>query len=356
LVSDDFKYFYFAIGFFILFYIPKLVFLIFHFAEDILKLTARIVKYFTTETTVANETAEKISRSKFLSMIGIVVAAIPFVSIFHGIFRGRFNFKVNKETLRFDNLPKSFDGIKVLQFSDMHIGSFYGNEEKIEAAVELMNSQEPDIVLFTGDMVNNSAFELDRFIDILSKIKATIGKYSILGNHDYGEYVAWNSEEEKRKNFESLISKHKECGFNILLNENDTININGENISIIGIENWGLPPFPQYGDFRKAAKGTENSLFKILLSHDPSHWDAEILNKTDIDLTLSGHTHGFQFGIKIPGFHWSPVKYKYPRWSGLYYENNQYLYVNIGLGYIAFPGRVGSPPEIALFELKSTLV
>ena len=207
--------------------------------------------------------------------------------------------------------------------------------------------------MFTGDLVNNSSYEIDEFLPLLKKLKAKYGKYSILGNHDYGDYSNWSSDEEKQANFERMISLQEEAGFEVLRNENRQIKIEGESIQLVGLENWGQPPFPQYGNLNKAMMGVEEDKVTILLSHDPSHWDAEVLNKTNIDLTLAGHTHGMQFGIEIPGFKWSPVQFKYPRWGGLYTENNQHLYVNRGIGYIGVAARVGISPEVTVLELQS---
>lgn len=350
---DFYRKLFFVIGITILVIVPKLVFIIFHLTDDIVHLVRIIIaKIFPVTETIENS-GNTISRAKFLTQVGIIAAAIPFTSIIYGMVKGRFNYKVRKLKLTFPNLPTSFNGLKVLQISDFHIGSFTGKQNEIKHIVDLVNEQNADLLFFTGDLVNNYAFETDEFVDILKNMKANIGMYSILGNHDYGDYGAWESKTEKEANMKKLINRHKEIGFNILLNESNTVNINGEEIAVIGVENWGLPPFPQYGNLDKAMNGNAEKSFKILLSHDPSHWEAEVLKKTNIDLTLSGHTHGMQFGIEIGSFKWSPVKYKYPRWAGLYTENKQHLYVNRGIGFIAFPGRVGIMPEITVFELQS---
>lgn len=342
------------IGVIILFTVPKLVFITFHLADDIVHVIRLVIaKLYPASGSLNN--AATISRAKFLTQVGIITAAIPFTSILYGMIKGKFNYKVRKFSLAFNNLPENFNGLKILQISDFHIGSFTGNRDEIEHIVELINEQECDLLFFTGDLVNNFADEVDEFKDILIKLEAKIGKYSILGNHDYGDYVPWNSKEERTVNLNKLINIQKEIGFNMLLNENHTLKINGAEISIIGVENWGLPPFPQHGDLNKAMNGSGEKPFKILLSHDPSHWDAEVLGKTDIDLTLSGHTHGMQFGVEIGNFKWSPVKLRYPRWADLYTEKKQHLYVNRGIGFIAFPGRVGIMPEITVFELFSKL-
>ncbi len=348
-----FKNFYILAGVFILFYIPKLLFITFHLAEDIIHITKWVVhKLSSNKDTIIEQSENGISRAKFISQLGLVLAAIPFTSILYGMAKGRFNFRLSHEKLGFSNLPQAFDGFKIIQISDIHIGSFFGHENQVIKAIELINEQKPDLILFTGDLVNNFAEELDGWIPILSKLKAKYGLYSILGNHDYGDYFEWKNEAEKTQNLEKLKQEHHNIGFRLLLNESKKVKIGDSEIALIGVENWGLPPFPQYGNLNDAIINSEIAPFKILLSHDPSHWDAEVIGKTDIDLTLSGHTHGMQFGIEIGNIKWSPVKYKYPRWAGLYKENDQYLYVNRGFGYIGFPGRVGMPPEITIIELK----
>jgi len=342
----------FVLGFFVLFYIPKLVFIVFQLGEDVIHLLAKAADWFSPAESIAASTARKISRSEFLSRVGIFAAAIPFVSIANGILRGRFDFTVRRHTLQFPNLPAAFDGLKVVQISDFHIGSFIGSEEHAARAVQKINEQQADIILFTGDIVNNKADELQNFLPVLKKLKAPLGKYAILGNHDYGDYVRWPNLESKQKNLSQLKEHFKTMDFKLLLNESEKIIVDGQELGLIGVENWGLPPFPQYGDLEKAQQNSAAVPFKILLSHDPAHWEAEVLDKTDIDLTLSGHTHGMQFGIEIPGWRWSPVNLRYKYWGGLYKEKGQYLYVNTGIGFIAFPGRVGMPPEITVLELK----
>ncbi len=350
-----FKNFFLLAGIFILFYIPKLTFIVFHLTEDLIHLVKWVItKLSISPTKVSSGELSGISRAKFISQLGLIIASIPFSSILYGILKGRFNFRLVHEKFSFPNLPNAFDGFKVIQISDMHIGSFHGHEGQVKKAIELINEQEPDIILFTGDIVNNFAEELNGWIPILSNLKAKYGKYSILGNHDYGDYFVWKNNTEKEQNLDNLKQAHKDIGFKLLLNESVDVELNGNKIGLIGVENWGLPPFPQYGNLKQAMNGSFDYPFKILLSHDPSHWDAEVIKETDIDLTLSGHTHGMQFGIEVGNLKWSPVKYKYPRWAGLYKEKDQYLYVNRGFGYIGFPGRVGMPPEITVIELKTT--
>ena len=343
-------YFHLLSGSFFLFYLPKLVFILFNLLDDIVLLFKKVFgKKKEAEKTEDN----LISRRQFITRTGIVAAGLPFLSIAYGIKWGRFNYTIRNQKLFFENLPKAFNGFKILQISDFHLGSFIGSEDKIEDAVNIINEQNADIILFTGDFVNNVSKEIDPFINSLKNLKARFGVYSVLGNHDYGDYVRWNSEEEKNENLKRLISLQKEIGFDLLLNESRKIRINNDEINILGVENWGLKPFPQIGDLNKALADVEENSFKVLMSHDPTHWDEQVLGKTNIDLTLSGHTHGAQFGIEIPGWRWSPVNLRYKRWGGLYKEANQHLYVNTGIGFIGFPGRVGMPPEITVLELNN---
>jgi hypothetical protein len=279
------------------------------------------------------------------------VAAIPVASVLYGVTKGKFNYRIIHERIGFKNLPEPFRGLKIVQISDMHLGSFRQKYEQIARAVEMINEQGPDLIFFTGDLVNNFAEETDGWAPVLAKMKAKYGKFSILGNHDYGDYSEWESPAAKEKNLTAIKNFHKKIGFRLLLNESETLTINDEEIALVGVENWGKPPFPQHGDLNKALANVAPEQFKMLLSHDPSHWDEEVLTGTDIDITFSGHTHGMQFGIERAGIKWSPIQYKYPRWGGLYNEKEQYLYVNRGLGYHGFSGRIGMPPEITVIEL-----
>ncbi len=291
-----------------------------------------------------------------LLIIGGLLGIFLLAAIIRGIIIGRFDFRVVRQALDFDNLPRAFEGLKIVQISDMHIGSFYNHHDRVQEAIELINELSPDLILFTGDMVNNTAEETKGWKEIFAGLRASMGKFSILGNHDYGDYIRWSSEEAKKKNLQELIDFERSAGFDIMLNENRIIERNGEKIAIIGVENWGNPPFARYGYLPDAMRGTEHLPFSILMSHDPSHWDEEVFGKTHIDLTLSGHTHGMQFGIIIGNWKWSPVQWRYERWGGLYRHNGQCLYVNRGLGHIGFPGRVGMLPEITLIELRRTNV
>lgn len=295
------------------------------------------------------------SRRKFISQIALGIAAIPFFSILYGIFEGKYNFKVFKHGIFFEDLPENFDGFKILQISDIHCGSF-DNKEKIEYAIDLINQQEFDVLVFTGDLVNNFASEMDNWISVFRCIKTPkYGKYSILGNHDYGEYTIWDSKEEKQKNFEAIKGLHEKIGFKLLLNENVILRKDGQEIAIVGVENWGdIARFQRRGDLDKASVSLTPEDFKILLSHDPSHFEKKIkTHPKNFQLTLSGHTHGFQFGVEIPDkFKWSPIQYVYKYWAGLYQENGRFIYVNRGFGFHAYSGRVGIFPEITILELK----
>ncbi len=356
LISGDkiLAYFHAVSGAFVLFYVPKLVFVIFNLFDDIIFQIRKIISTRKNKSVNNSQQLPSVSRRKFLNQVGIVFAGIPFVSLFYGITVGRFDFSLRELDLKFPRLPDQFNGLKIAQISDFHIGTFLHYPDKVKQIVELVNEQKPDLIFFTGDFVNNLAIEMNAFLDILTGLDAKLGKYSILGNHDYGEYVPWESEKDKKDNIRHLIELEKQVGFDLLLDESRIVKIGDQQIEIIGIENWGLPPFPQYGDLNKALSGTNPDNFKILLSHDPTHWDAQVLGDTDIDLTLSGHTHGAQFGIEIPGWRWSPATVRYDRWGGLYTEGEQKLYINTGLGSIGYPGRVGMPPEITVFTLRSS--
>jgi uncharacterized protein len=343
-----------VVAFAFLFYFPKLIFVLFHLVEDISYQIHRLITWLRTYNRKENPHPRPGERDKWklLSKTGLVIALIPFLAIIYGIAIERFNFKVINQTIEHESIPSSFDGFRIVHISDLHAGSFYGHERQVERAVRKINRQNADLILFTGDLVNNFTSEIDTFVEILQDLNAVHGMYSVLGNHDYGDYFQWESMEAKEKNMKQMISSHHEIGFRLLLNEWDSLVVNGEKIAIIGVENWGELPFPRYGDLEEASRGTEDFPFRILLTHDPSHWDAEVLDG-NIELTLAGHTHGFQFGIELGNISWSPSKFKYPRWGGLYRENAQFLYVNRGLGYVGFPGRVGMPPEITVIELRS---
>lgn len=352
----EYYFFFMGFGLLMLIFMPKLIAALFHLTDDILHLFRRITAYFVRSfepTETAASSTSNINRWQFITRIGWAVAALPFFGILYGIGRGRYRFRTEKVSLAFDNLPASFKGFKIVHLSDIHIGSFFNNHEAVQRGVDMVNALKPDLIFFTGDMVNNYADEVKGWEDVLGGLKAKHGKFSVFGNHDYGDYVQWDSASAKAANLEKLADYHKAMGFKLLTNEWTEIKSeSGETFEIIGMENWGMGGFSKYGDLAKATAGTDSKRFQILMSHDPSHWDAEVMKKTTIDLTLAGHTHGMQFGVEIPGWiKWSPVKYRYPRWGGLYTEGKQHLYVNRGFGYIGFPGRVGMPPEITLIEL-----
>lgn len=301
--------------------------------------------------TVAITEGEAITRSAFLSWLGFIAGGTLFSQLLYG-FKNKYNYQVKKVKLQFDNLPSSFKGLKVVQLSDIHSGSFT-NKEKVMHGVDMVNSLKPDLILFTGDLVNNLAEEIVPYKEIFNKLQAPMGVYSTLGNHDYGDYVTWESAEAKKNNLDTLKQHHAEMGWKLLMNENVTFSRGTDTIALLGIENWSSKArFPKHGKMDEAYKGVEMVPFKMLMSHDPSHWEAQVIPQyADVDLMLAGHTHGMQFGIEIPGFKWSPVQYMYKQWAGLYEKGNQKLYVNRGFGFIGYPGRVGILPEITLFEL-----
>lgn len=294
-----------------------------------------------------------ISRSTFLATTGVVIASIPFVSLSWGIISGAHDYRIRKVKLPIKDLPKGLEGFKIGQISDIHSGSFW-NRTAVKGGVEMFLKEAPDLILFTGDLVNNKAKEMQDWGSVFSNIKAPYGVYSVLGNHDYGDYISWESPLLKQQNLKNLMEIQKTMGWELLMNENKHLKIEGEKIGIVGVENWSAKGrFPKYGDLNKAMTGLEDTSFNILLSHDPSHWREEVIsNFPQIHLTLSGHTHGMQFGVEIPGFKWSPVQYMYDEWAGLYQSGQQYLYVNRGFGYIGYPGRVGIAPEVTIITLE----
>jgi predicted MPP superfamily phosphohydrolase len=306
------------------------------------------------EELLVTEVKTGMNRSEFLSKTGLVMAGLPFVTMNYGLISNNvYDYQIKRKTIYLPNLPKSFDGLKLGQISDVHSGSFY-DKIAVQGGVDLLNAEKCDVVFFTGDLVNDKTSEMREYTNIFEKIKAPLGVYSILGNHDYGDYVQWPSAKAKQKNLEDLYEVHKNLGWDLLLNENRKLKLGGEEISIIGVENWGSSlRFPRKGDIEKAKQGTDDSPVKLLLSHDPSHWRAQILkDHKDIDMMFAGHTHGMQFGVEFGDFKWSPVQYVYPEWSGLYESNAQKLYVNVGYGFLGYPGRIGILPEITIFEFK----
>ena len=344
----------FMFSFILVNYFSKLFVALFLLFDDLKRLVEWIIEklsgLFGREPVKSEGTA--ISRSEFLVKTGFLVAAVPFVSMSYGIIAGAYDYRVRRVKINLKNLPASFDGLTIGQLSDIHSGSFY-NKKAVQGGVEMLLKEKPDLIFFTGDLVNNLASEVNEYIDVFSKVKAPLGVYSVMGNHDYGEYVKWPNAAARLANVNDVIRAHKVMGWDILMNENRILKKNGEKIAILGIENWGTGRWPKYGKMDQAYKGTEEASVKLLLSHDPSHWDGQVRpGYKDIDVMFAGHTHGFQFGIEIGDIKWSPSQYFYKQWAGLYKEDEQYLYVNRGFGFLGFPGRVGMPPEITIFELK----
>ncbi len=329
-------------------YLPKVVFLTFRFMDDL--------NHWSRKLLFAERYQLNFNRRKLYTQIALLFALIPMLSSFYGVFIGKFKFTVYETEITFEKLPASFDSLRIVQLSDFHISCFYGNEKKLEEAISMVQDLNPDLILFTGDMVNNTSQEFEPFVDYLKVLSAPLGKFAILGNHDYGDYASWASDSLKYADVEHLIRLEGEAGFQVLLNESYPLVIGTDTVFLVGVENWGKPPFPQYGNLEQAIKDVPSGSFEILLSHDPSHWDAEVLPLSDIELTLSGHTHGMQVGVENRYFRWSPVKYKYPRWAGLYEEEGRFLYVNRGIGFIAYSGRVGINPEISLITLRKAVV
>ncbi|QOD59603.1 metallophosphoesterase [Polaribacter haliotis] len=336
-----------AMGILLTVSIPKLVIIFMLFGEDIYRWIVKAISAISN-----GETQPLPTRRKFISQIALGLAAIPFAGFIYGIIQGKYNYKVLKYSLTFKDLPEAFDGFTITQISDIHSGSFT-NKEKIKYGVDLINEQNSDIMLFTGDIVNNKADEMDNWIDVFDKLEAKGGKFSILGNHDYGDYMDWKNPQDKVDNFQQVKDIHKKIGFDLLLDEHRYLEKDGQKIALLGVENWGKG-FNQAGDLQRASTNVKQEDFKILMSHDPSHWEYKVKQDPfNYQLTLSGHTHGLQMGIEIPGWlKWSPSKYVYKQWAGLYNEAGRYINVNRGFGYHAFPGRVGIWPEITVIELK----
>ena len=341
----------YAIGFFLSLFVFQILVTIFLIGEDIFRIPQGIYAYFSK---IPDQNQFLPQRRKLISQIAVGLAAIPFTSLLYGMFRGKYNFKVLAYELEYDDLPEAFEGFKITQISDIHSGSF-DNAKKVQYGVDLVNAQGSDVVFFTGDLVNNKAEEILPWIETFKKINAKHGVYSVLGNHDYGDYMRWESPEAKKKNMQELEKAQKQMGWDLLLNQSRFIEKDGQRIAVIGVENWGSG-FKQVGDLNKALADVSEKDFKILMSHDPSHWEAEVLpHPFKIHLTLSGHTHGMQFGIEIPGWiKWSPVKWRYKQWAGVYQESDQRLNVNRGFGYLAYPGRVGIWPEVTVITLTKS--
>ncbi|AZA80075.1 metallophosphoesterase [Chryseobacterium sp. G0186] len=334
------------ISLFLIFILPKIFVVLFLLIDDIVRTGGYLIGFAKPTENFFPE------RRKFLSLVGLGMSGVLSALFIDGITFGKYRHKVRRVKVKLSNLPKSFKGYKIIQISDVHSGSF-ADPSKLQHAVDLINEQKPDLVLFTGDMVNNVADEFKPFIPLFSQIKAKDGKFAVLGNHDYGDYVNWGSPDAKKKNLDTLIDYERQAGFDMLRNENRVIERNGEKLYILGVENWGLKPFPQFGKIDEALKNVPESATKILMSHDPTHFDYVVKKHPgNIHLTLSGHTHGMQFGLDLKNIKWSPVQYRYPKWADLYESEGKFLYVNRGFGVLGYPGRVGVLPEITLFELS----
>lgn len=340
----------YAIGAYIMLFVFQSFLVLFLFSEDIFRIVRAITSFFNPDMGPVWA-----SRRKFVSQLALGVAAVPTLGLLYGIFKGKYNYKVLRYTLTFDDLPDVFDGFQIAQVSDFHCGSF-DNRARVQYGIDLVNKQQADVIVFTGDIVNNRAVELEPWKKILGTLSAKNGVYSVLGNHDYGDYYPWDSEAAKADNLTDLVRIQKEMGYQLLRNEHAILEKEGSQLAIVGVENWGTGGFKKAGDLNAALSGLDQKTFKILLSHDPSHWQVEVKEgNVRIPLTLSGHTHGMQFGIEIPGLiKWSPVKWRYPYWAGVYKENNRFLNVNRGFGFLAYPGRFGIWPEISVITLKKS--
>ena len=343
----------FLVAYFITF-VTKAVWCIIIFVDDVRRGAIFVKRKVIADHSTNSLEKETIPRSEFLVKAGLAVAAVPFASLTWGVVSGAYDYRVRKQVLSFKNLPKEFDGITIAQLSDIHSGSFY-NKKAVLGGVEMLLQQKPDLVFFTGDLVNGRAKEMRDYQDIFGKIRAPLGVYSVLGNHDYGLYENWATESARLKNIADVKEVHALMGWDLLMNENRRIKVDGAEMGVLGIENWGTGRFPKLGKMEDAVKNTDDLPIKLLLSHDPSHWRGEILQKyPQIDASFAGHTHGAQFGIESEYIKWSPVQYVYDEWDGLYQEGKQQLYVNVGFGFLGYPGRVGILPEITIFELKKT--
>jgi predicted MPP superfamily phosphohydrolase len=338
----------YSLGMFVALLSGQLLMICLLFLEDLSRGASSLLHFFTSDQKIHFP-----QRRKFVSQMAIALGAIPFSSLLYGMYKGRYNYRVLNYTLEYENLPDGFDGFQITQISDLHCGSF-DNTKKVAYGLDLIDKQKSDLVLFTGDMVNNKANEARPWVEFIAKIKAPYGKFSVLGNHDYGDYSDWENEAGKKQNMEEMYQIHQDMGFDLLLNESRYIEKNGDRIALVGVENWGAGRFKKAGDLEKSISKIEPNDFKILLSHDPSHWEAEVIpHAYPFHLTLSGHTHGFQFGIEIPGWiKWSPIQWRYKQWAGIYENKEQKLNVNRGFGYLAYPGRVGIWPEITVITLK----
>ena len=311
----------------------------------------RLVSYLS-QFVISKEDPQIAGRTAFIGKAALLTGVLPMMGLSFGILSGAHDYRVRRRDIYSSHLPKAFDGIRLVQISDIHTGSFF-NKTAVRGGVDLINQERGDMVLFTGDFVNNQSDEAKPYLDLFAKVKAPLGVHAVMGNHDYGDYHRWDSMIEKQQNIKDLHQMHKYMGWNIMLNENKIITADGESIALLGLENWGAGRFSKYGDMSKTYEGTQEIPYKILMSHDPSHWDAQVLSEyPDIDLMLAGHTHGMQFGVEIGDFRWSPSQYVYKQWADLYQKGTQSLYVNRGFGFLGYPGRIGILPEITVLTLK----
>jgi uncharacterized protein len=342
----------FLMGLGFVFIIAKIILAAFFLVDDVVRLVQWL--FSKTVATVQSDPDPVVmpDRRKFIGQLGLVIAAIPFAGSIYGLLKGKYDFTVHRETLSFRDLPEAFDGMRIVQISDIHAGSF-DDIDGVQKGLDLIMAQKPDLILFTGDLVNNLASEADPFIEMFAKLSAPLGKYSVLGNHDYGHYYPWKSLAEERANQLAVREQNAKMGFQMLHNQHLRLNRGGQDIVLAGVENWGTPPFPQYGDLDKAFDGVADDAFTILMSHDPTHWDEKVkAHRKHVHIQFSGHTHGAQFGVEIPGIRFSLAQVRYKQWGGLYSESNQHLYVNRGFGFLGFPGRVGIWPEVTVIDLK----
>jgi hypothetical protein len=329
-------------------YAPKLLTLLVVLPKDVLDL----VKNLSAKRRREAIAGQPMSRGAFVEKMALAVGAVPFTASVFGVLYGAYDYEVKIKSISLPNLPSAFDGLRMVVFADAHVSDHY-RKQAFASGIDLLMEQKGDLICFAGDLVNYRTSEAKNFVSVLQRVKAPLGVFSITGNHDYGDYIAWPSEQEKKKNFQEFIHLNRELGYELLLNENRKIVAGSDALVVIGVENWGTGRFPRYGNLDEACMGTEDSAVKILLSHDPSHWDAQIRpDHPEIDLTLSGHTHGFQMGVQMENFQWSPAQYIYKQWAGLYQQGNQLLYVNQGFGCLGYLGRIGMPPEITVLELK----
>lgn len=333
--------------------VGKIIWMAFLLTDDLIRLVRLVLQNTGVTAPEPGKSVNTVSRLRFLSQAGALLGAGLITAMTWGVAKGAHNYSIRRRSLRLKGLPEAFRGLKVVQISDIHSGSFW-SYDAVKRGVDMILNEKPDVVFFTGDMVNDRAEEMEPWKELFSRLKAPLGVYSILGNHDYGDYVPWPSAEAKHANLEQLKKNHADLGWNLLLNEHRVLEKDGASIALLGVENWSNKArFPKYGKLQQALKGTDSYPVKLLLSHDPSHWKAEVLGKTDIQATFSGHTHGMQFGVDSRYYRWSPVKYVYKEWMDLYEEQGQYLYVNRGFGYLGYPGRLGINPEITVFTLET---